>query len=385
MRRFPLRARLAVTFATALVLTLVLLGTLLYIRVGNALDEQIDDGLEQQSAAIGDELPQSVGDDGFVAVAGNRVTVDGAAFAPEALAAGRSRPTFATMGEYRVLLRPWRDGEVLAIGRSLDDRDDALASLLTELLVVGGLALVLFAVGGYVVAVSAARPVLERLERGLERERQFVSDASHELRTPLTTLRAELELALRRERSRAELERALRSAEDEVDRLVRLAEDLLVLARADEGRLELRREPVQVRDLVDAVERRFSTRAAEAGRPLEARSDGTKLVGDRLRLEQALGNLVDNALRHGAGAIIVEGHRVDASVDLSVRDEGGGIPRDLAPRAFERFTRADGARTGDGSGLGLAIVDAIARAHEGVAYVDNGAVTLRVPLQSTVK
>jgi signal transduction histidine kinase len=214
--------------------------------------------------------------------------------------------------------------------------------------------------------------MLDRLDEGLARERRFVADASHELRTPLATLRAELELATRRPRSQSELEEALRSASEEVERLVRLAEDLLVLARADEGKLVLRAAPFVVLDALEAVAARSESRAAVASRSVEvsAPADLT-LTGDRQRLEQAVGNLVDNALRHGAGAIRLDARTENGLVALAVSDEGAGFPVEFLPHAFERFSRADASRTGGGVGLGLAIVDAVARAHDGVATAAN--------------
>ena len=299
---------------------------------------------------------------------------------------------------------------VVVVGTSLEARGDALESLLAELLVGGPLALVLSALAGYGLAAAALRPVesmrreaeavsaaqpgrrlsppaaddelgrlgrtlnamLGRLETALERERRFVSDASHELRTPLASLRAELELAQRRERTRDELEGALRSAAEETERLSQLAEDLLVLARSQGGELPVRRERLCVDELLATVQERFRHRAAEAGRALEAESDGVgELSADRLRTEQALGNLVENALRHGHGRILLLARQQDGRVELHVRDEGPGFAPEFLPHAFEPFRRADPGRTGPGAGLGLAIVEVIARAHGGAAHVAN--------------
>ena len=229
--------------------------------------------------------------------------------------------------------------------------------------------------------------MLGRLQDSLARERRFVADASHELRTPLALLQTELELALRHKRTPGELEEALRSARDEVDRLSRLAEDLLVLARLDEGRLRLRTSEVPARELLEAVARRFDSRASAEGRALEVEADPVSFPGDRLRLEQALGNLVDNALRHGKGTVRLAAEARDGEVDLRVADEGPGFADDVLPVAFERFTREDEARGNGASGLGLAIVDAIARAHGGSAQAanepDGGAVvTLALPGES---
>jgi signal transduction histidine kinase len=188
--------------------------------------------------------------------------------------------------------------------------------------------------------------------------------APPELRTPLALLRTELELALREGRSPEELREAVASAASESDRLVQLAEDLLVLARADEGRLPVRPEQLDVAELLATTARRFQTRAADAGRELQvAEPDGLVLRADRLRAEQALANLVDNALRHGEGAVELAAEPAGDGVLLHVRDRGPGFDPALNGHAFERFTRGDRARSRGGTGLGLAIVDAIARSH----------------------
>jgi heavy metal sensor kinase len=296
---------------------------------------------------------------------------------------------------------------VVVVATSLENRDDALSGLLLAFLIGGPLALVLASTAGYLVAAFALRPVesmrrtaaaitaadtsgrlpvppaqdevrrlgetlnamLERLDAALERERRFVSDASHELRTPLGLLRTELELALRRERTEAELRAALVSASEETERLALLAEDLLVFARSDRGSLPLRVEKLRADDVLEGVRRRFASRAGERGRDLTVRAPrDLELAADDVRLEQALGNLVDNALRHGGGSIVLDARARDGFVELHVLDEGAGLAEDFLPRAFERFARADEARTGPGSGLGLAIVRTIARAHGGDAH-----------------
>ena len=204
--------------------------------------------------------------------------------------------------------------------------------------------------------------MLDRLHEGLRRERRFVADASHELRTPLAALQTELEVALRRPREPEELRAALVSAGEEVARLAQLAEDLLVLAASQNGRLPLRRERLRADDLLGSVARRFGGRAVAAGRGVDVEpAPGVELEGDRLRLEQALGNLVDNALRHGSGRIRLRAAADDGRVALEVLDEGGGVPAEFAARAWEPFSRPDEARGRGGTGLGLAIVAAIAR------------------------
>jgi heavy metal sensor kinase len=313
----------------------------------------------------------------------------------------------------RLLARPVsRRGRTLAlvVGATRGDVAEALASLRDELLIAGPIALALASVAGYVLAgfslravesmrrraaaISADTPgerlpvpqtgdeverlgttlneMLARLEAAVERERDFVADAGHELRTPLAFLRTELELALRHGRSREELRDAVRASSEEVDRLAQLADDLLLIARSDRGKLALQLEAIDASDLLHSVVTRFEWRAQETGRPLRAMpSSRLEVRADRLRVEQALSNLVENALRHGDGEVRLTAVPVDGLVELHVRDEGLGFPPQFLDQAFERFARADGARTGGTSGLGLSIVRVIAEAHGGSAHVAN--------------
>jgi signal transduction histidine kinase len=154
---------------------------------------------------------------------------------------------------------------------------------------------------------------------------------------------------------------------------VQLSGDLLLIAGSDRERVPLKLESIPAAALLESVQNRFAWRAEDAGRRLEAdSSDGLTISGDRLRLEQALGNLVENALRHGAGCIRLEARQADGQVRLAVSDQGPGFPEPFVGQAFDRFSRADTAHGGGGAGLGLAIVDAIARAHGGTASVLNG-------------
>jgi heavy metal sensor kinase len=316
-------------------------------------------------------------------------------------------------GQARLLARP-ADGPggrfVVVAAASLDDRNESLANLGTILLIGGPVALLLASLAGYVVSGGALRPVeamrrraaaisaaepeqrlplpasddeirrlgetlnqmLARLEAGLERERAFVDDASHELRTPLAMHKTELELALRYAKTPEEMRAAISSAIVEVDRLIQLAEDLLVLARSEEGKLALDLRRVHVAELLADVRERFSTRIDDAGRSLVIEpSDGLTVEGDRLRLEQVLTNLVENAIEHGGGEITVRASESDGEVAIHVEDRGPGFAPEFIDRAFERFSRGDPARGGDGTGLGLAIVEAIARAHRGSAHAAN--------------
>jgi len=286
---------------------------------------------------------------------------------------------------------------VVAVGEPLKRRDHSLFRLRELLAIVFPLALALATYAGYQVAGAALGPVermraraasvtehdtserlpvpeaqdeiralgltlndlLGRLDEALVRERRLLTEASHELRTPLAVLRTEVELALRGQRDPGELRASLESVGEEVERLSHLAEDLLVLARADQGRLPLRPEPLDVSDLLRAA----SARAARGERRVLADGDAPGLVvaADPARAAQALDNLVTNALKHGGGDVRLSARAGADRVELHVTDQGEGFSDELLGHAFQR----------EGTGLGLAIVAAIATAHGGEAGARN--------------
>jgi signal transduction histidine kinase len=214
--------------------------------------------------------------------------------------------------------------------------------------------------------------MLGRLESSLVRERGFVSNASHELRTPLALVKTEVDLALSRPRSNSELEEALRSIAGEIDRLSQLVDDLLLLARMDEGRLPKRRTRLVGREMFETVRDRFARRAASAGRMIEVDVDPMVwFVGDRQLVLQVLSNLVENALRYGSGTIELTTREAGGNVELHVMDRGPGFPPGFLPTAFDRFSRVHPMKMTGGAGLGLAIVAAIAKAHGGHAGAVN--------------
>jgi signal transduction histidine kinase len=237
--------------------------------------------------------------------------------------------------------------------------------------------------------------MLDRIEAAFARERMFLDDASHELRTPIAVLRAELEVALLESGDRESLERSLRSALEEAERLAHLAEDLLVLARTTAGRLPLRRRPVDVRALAEEATDRSANGAVGRATPgVAVAVDGPAALAvvDPARLEQVITNLVGNARRFARRRVEVRIGTQDDDVVVTVADDGPGFPEALLPVAFDRFTRAEAARSHDsgaGAGLGLAIVAAIVRAHGGTIAVRNGpplggaTVTVRLPLDET--
>jgi hypothetical protein len=218
--------------------------------------------------------------------------------------------------------------------------------------------------------------LLGRLQRALARQRAFVADAGHELRNPLAVLRGELELAARPGRGLPELTAAVRNSSAEAERLSRLTDDLLLLARSDEDRLSLRLERTDVGSLLARSAGLAGSGLAAAG--LSCRVDvppGTCADVDPDRIRQAVDNLLGNALRFAPrGSVIVLAARAAGpDLDIEVSDDGPGFPAGFLPRAFERFARPDSGRSRDdgGAGLGLAIVRAIAAAHGGFATAGN--------------
>ena len=322
-------------------------------------------------------------------------------------------PVAGIEGESRVVAVPLESENrtlIAVVGQTTSDRAEALSGIASAFALGAPLALLLASGVGYLLGGRSLAPVeamraqaqditfegagerlptpaaddelrrlaetlnamLERVDTALERERVFVSDASHELRTPLAILKSEIELVRRTGGSKEELEAALASAAEEVDQLVRLAEDLLVIARADQGRLPIRREAVEIETLLERVRSRYVEFGAHAGSQIIVNADGVGRVQvDPLRVEQALGNLLDNALRHGAGTIRLQAERSpQGELLLLVSDEGPGFPQGFETLAFERFRQASGARSDTGAGLGLSIVRAIAVAHGGTAAIE---------------
>ncbi|MHB1243814.1 MAG: sensor histidine kinase [Gaiellaceae bacterium] len=443
----PIRIRLTLAFALAMAAVLAATGLFLYVRLGSALDRTIDQGLRARAADVAALVEQAdtglreAGylrgpDNGFAQVVeAQGVVVDATPGLANQSLLDDSQLERARRGasffvrevddeQVRLLALPVVAQDqrlVIIVGTSLEPRSDALSELVGQLLLGGPVALLLASLGGYVLAAAALRPVermgeravtisaaspgrrlpvplaadeisrlggrlndmLARLESALERERMLVSNASHELRTPLALLKTEIELALDEPDSAPVLAAALRSAGEETDRLAQLADDLLLLASVDSGKLPLRRTSVPIAALLDTIATRFRRRATDAGRAIEVAAPAEPhVLVDRRRIEQALANLVENALRHGAGTVRLEAaNRIDG-LTVQVTDEGQGFPPQFLASAFERFSRADGVRAG--AGLGLAIVAAIAEAHGGTARAANtpagGArVTLTIP------
>jgi signal transduction histidine kinase len=439
VNRLPIRIRLTLAYALALVVVLAGACGIVFFQIRSDADDAIAGALETRMTAAqslidrgdalnaGDagllgerdeSLAQLLRPDGRVVFA-NGGTRDAALTGPDLRRATRGRivverrlPGFDDT--VRVLARPARSRGgrlVVAVGEALTDRNEALRALVRSFAVAGSLAVILASVIGYALATAGLAPVetmrrrasaismagaperlplgpahdeirrlgetlnamLDRLRGSFERERRFVADASHELRTPIAVIKTELEGALRAGGLAFEQREALVAAVEECDRLAELAADLLVLARAADGRLPTRPEPLRVVALLESARDRFADRAAERERTIRIEAPPDLVVmADPLRLGQALGNLVENAIRHGAGDIVLSGTATPDGAAIAVSDQGAGFGAELAERAFERFTRADEARSGDGAGLGLAIVQAIAQGHGGRAVIVDG-------------
>lgn len=218
---------------------------------------------------------------------------------------------------------------------------------------------------------------LERLERSFTQLRRFTADVAHELRTPLTALRSVGEVGLRSDQDSAGYREVIGSMLEEVDHLTRLADQLLLLARAEGGQVQLHHEPIEIAQLARDVCVHLAVLAEERGQMLEvsAPSNAT-LHADRTLLRQALVNLIDNAIKYAPErtAIRVTISIAGGSLQLDVADEGPGIALEHRERIFERFFRADRSRSRElgGTGLGLSMVRWVAEAHGGTAtYLDN--------------
>jgi signal transduction histidine kinase len=276
-------------------------------------------------------------------------------------------------GNVRVASSPIvQDGKlvgVLQIARSPAVVWEIVGSLVLVLVPVGLGALLLSAVGGLFMSRRAMRPVQDAFER----QRTFIADASHELKTPLTLIRADAEV----------LSSALTDPDDreladdlisETDRMNALLSDLLTLARLDAGKLSVERKPFDLASTIAETAERFDTRATAEGKRLEVRLDPANEIsarGDARRTEQILASLLDNALRFTppGGLVTVEGHPRNGQALATVTDTGPGIAQEHLPRVFDRFYRAEAARTrgeaGGGTGLGLSIARDLARAQDG--------------------
>ena len=432
LRRLPIRWRLTFVFAGVMAVLLAGLIAFVYFHFRSDLDYNIDGSLNARAQEVASLIRNENAADtrgalgtipnqgeNFVQVLDDAGRVLGAS-------AGHANPPLLSVAEirtaeraprliergnrYRLYAMPVQKGRrIVVAGVSLATRDAALDKLDDSLWIGVPPALVLASIAAYFLAAAALAPVermrrraamistdeistrlplpeandeiqalgrtlnamLDRLQQGLTRERQFVANASHELRMPLAVLKAELEVTLRERGGEVAMRAAMRSAIEETDRIVKLAEDLLLLARAHDGTLPLAPVPLDVVELIAELGERFEPIVARSGRALVLDCGqlpaGTLVHTDPDRIRQAISNLIDNSLRYGAGDVTLSATRVGHRVELHVADRGAGFGDELLGRAFDRFSRADLARGRGGVGLGLTIVRTIARAHGGDA------------------
>lgn len=435
MSRLPIRLKLALASTAVMAVVLLAVITVLYARFTSELDLNIDGALRTQADALvqvarrdgapamlavarrGEGLVQLVRRDGAVLGGTDQVSTE-PLLTPAELARARRGQVLARRGRIgdvgkhiRMVAEPVPGRDmVVVVGRSQKDRESAVDSLASALAVGGPLALVLASLAGYAIGAAALRPVermrrraaeishaepgarlpvpetqdeiaalgttlnemLARLELTLARERSATATARAELRGPLELLREELEAALARRAPIEEMQAALRAAAEETDRLSQLADELLAVRRADEGRLPVRLQDTEIPAIVTRAGERATWRSLAMGRDLEIIAQPVpRLRADPRWLEQALDHLLDNALVYGDGKVRVFTMVRNGDIEVHVTDEGPGFPSDFLPRAFERFSRADTASGRGGAGFGLAVVEAVAHAHGGRARAAN--------------
>ncbi|HEX5939380.1 MAG TPA: ATP-binding protein, partial [Dehalococcoidia bacterium] len=258
------------------------------------------------------------------------------------------------------------DDFYLHVGQSLSPRNEQLDRLLLIVLVGGALGIALAIAGGFVLAGRALVPI----RQAYERQTRFVADASHELRTPLAVVKANNEILLRHRKQTVEdnLEHAT-AIEAESEHMSRLVDQLLTLARADEGELVLELEELDLAALLGDLAQELSPLFESKRVELNLELSPATLAADPGRVRQVAMILADNALNHTpeGGAVAISCEASGRGARFAVADSGQGIPEDEQERVFERFYRLDPARTRDqgGTGLGLAIAQTIVEAHGG--------------------
>jgi signal transduction histidine kinase len=253
---------------------------------------------------------------------------------------------------------------VMQVAQPISWVGDALSGLVRQLVLASAIAILLGALASLLMATRSLRPI----SRAFQRQREFVADASHELRTPLTLIRTNVEAWLRR--SNGQTRTYAQSIVQEVEQLNRIVGDLTTLALADAKQLRLDSRPVELNEVVRGLITQATPLADERGVMLRPDlNGGVRVDADLARVRQLLLILIDNALSHtpSGGEVSVGVARENGRAHVTVTDTGEGIPTSDLPHIFERFYRADKARTREngGSGLGLAIAKWIVEAHKG--------------------
>jgi heavy metal sensor kinase len=338
-----------------------------------------------------------------------------------------SKPTadfsdFENAGEtFRAFFYPFKlqnQNYRLLVVHSLDDQNELLARIGYAFLISVPLALLFASFGGYFLAKKSLAPIsemsrkaeeitaknlherlpvknerdelgslagkfnelLSRLDVSFEQQRRFMADASHELRTPVAIVRGEADVILGREkRDEAEYRESFSIVQSEAERMTRIIEDLFTLARVDAGQQPLQKSAIYLDEILSEAVKSFRTVATERGVNLEYKTpEEMKFSGDAQLLRRLFSNLIDNALKHAKSLVKVIAERREDFCEISISDDGAGIPEEAQPHIFERFYRADLARSrnanisaGSGAGLGLAISKFIAEAHDGKLALQN--------------
>lgn len=425
-----IRVRLALIYGAAIAVTVGVVGALVWWQMSGALRSSLDQTLEIRAAAVMDSL-ENEGQSGlqegdtpgstgvFVAIFDSRGKLtDSSPNTPTGFAAPSSRAVIADVvlgaSTYATHTATGANGLRVVAGASLDAIAATLDRLAQLLALVGGLAAIASVAGGWWLAGRALRPVslitaeaeqiggadlerrvpvppqrdevrslattlngmLDRVAEAVRRQRSFVAAASHDLRTPIAALQAELELAEDPRTTEEELRAAVRAAHADAVRLGVLATGLLDLAATDIDGRALVRTPVRTDVLVESVVRRVEPVARERKARIKRSAPGRLIRVDRVRLEQALTNLLANAITHGPadGEVDIVAHfdpvtvagprETGTMLTFEILDRGPGIPVELADRLFEPFQRGSNA-SGPGTGLGLATAAAAVRAHNG--------------------
>lgn len=281
----------------------------------------------------------------------------------EALSSSATEGTISSLG-LRYLKTDLRDGMRITFADTSSERAAIMRWLVNSLLVgLGGLA------AFFLISFFLSRWALEPVEAAWERQRQFVADASHELKTPLTVILANTGILLHhREETVAQQAKWVEYTRDEAERMKKLVDELLFLAKSDAARSIHAFLPVNFSDVVWNNVLPFESVAFECHVTLESKiAQDICLTGDEGQLKQLVAILMDNACKYAGegGRVTVTLEKVQDRARLSVHNTGEPIPPDQLPRVFERFYRADSARAGGGYGLGLAIAKSIAEAHRG--------------------